>query len=137
MTRLLVDPGLLAATCPKASVSNEFRVRLLVQTVSFDGRYLAVTKMRNAPTIYTQIDLDSEEAGPETPEGSFILDLLPVLHSFKREAADPGSVVSVVGYYNGKEVNVVECYAVEAQTLLEEESMAVLGKVAKMNPLGR
>lgn len=132
MTRLVLDPEVLPLVCSKASVSNEFRVRLLVQTVSFDGRYLEVCKMRNAPHIHTQIVLDSEESGPETPGRSFILDLLPVLHTFKREASDPGSVVSVVGYYNGKEVNVVECYAVEAQAILEEGRIEVVGKVAKM-----
>lgn len=131
MTKLILDPLSLSLEFPKASESRIHRVRILCQVVEYDD-LTATLKVCKVPTIHklhTEINLIDE---PVVETCTLNVNLIGVLDKVKTEAIRVGSIVNMVGYFNGEEVNVIECYPVNGSSIIPENNVKVLEEISKL-----
>lgn len=131
MTKLIVDPLSLLLEFPKASESKSYRIRILGQVVEYDDvtATLKIRKVPNVPKLYTEINLIEDEA-PE--KYTLNLDVTGVLHTLTKESISVGAIVNIVGYYDGKEVNVIECYTVNGSSIIPPNNVKVLTEISSL-----
>lgn len=131
MTKLIVDPLSLLLEFPKASESKSYRIRILGQVVEYDDvtATLKIRKVPNVPKLYTEINLIEDDA-PE--KYTLNLDVTGVLHTLTKESISVGAIVNIVGYYDGKEVNVIECYTVNGSSVIPPNNVKVLTEISSL-----
>ncbi|CUM54485.1 uncharacterized protein AC631_04080 [Debaryomyces fabryi] len=131
MTKLILDPLSLSLEFPKASESRIHRVRILCQVVEYDD-LTATLKVCRVPTIHklhTEINLIDE---PTVEECTLNVNLIGVLDKVNVETISVGSIVNMVGYFNGADVNVIECYSVNGSSIIPENNVKVLEEISKL-----
>lgn len=131
MTKLILDPLSLSLEFPKASESRIYRVRILCQVVEYDD-LTATLKVCRVPTIHklhTEINLIDE---PTVEECTLNVNLIGVLNKVNVETISVGSIVNMVGYFNGADVNVIECYSVNGSSIIPENNVKVLEEISKL-----
>lgn len=133
MTRLVLDPATLPIEFPRASDSRVYRVRLIAQIVEYNDEAccLTVVKAPTVPQIHTTIVLDDIEE-----DGKVQINVLNIVDRLNLDAISPGSVVSIVGYYNGQEINPVECDAVNANAMMLGLDVSMMVAMSQMKDIG-
>jgi hypothetical protein len=48
------------------------------------------------------------------------------------ESISVGTIVNIVGYFNGEKVNVIECYSVNGSSMIPENNIKVLAEISKL-----
>lgn len=131
MTKLVLDPLNLSLEFPKASNSNLHRIRILAQVIAYDDdtSTLRITKVQNIPQLHTVINLIDE---PLSERDTLDLNVFNVLSTLNIEVTYPGTIVNIIGYYNGDDVNVVECYPVNGGTIIPEKNVQVLAGLSSL-----
>lgn len=131
MTKLILDPLSLSLEFPRASESRLHRVRVFGQVVEYDDvtATLKICKVPNIPKIHTEINL-IEETLPEI----YTLDVnvLGVLDKMNTESISVGTIVNITGYFNGEDVNVIECYPVNGSSVIPQNNLHVLSELSKL-----
>ena len=131
MTKLILDPLSLSLEFPKASESRLHRVRILCQVIENDD-LTATLKVRKVPNIHkfhTEINLIDE---PVAEAYTLNVNLFGVLNKMNAESISVGTIVNIVGYFNGEKVNVIECYSVNGSSMIPENNIKVLAEISKL-----
>ena len=131
MTKLILDPLSLSLEFPKASESRLHRVRILCQVVEYDDltATLKVCKVPNIHKLHTEINLIDE---PVEEAYTLNVNLFGVLDKINAESISVGTIINIVGYFNGEEVNVVECYHVNGSSIIPETNVKVLAEMSEL-----
>lgn len=131
MTKLILDPLSLSLEFPKASESRIHRVRILCQVVEYDDltATLKVCKVPNIHKLHTEINLIDE---PVAERYTLNVNLFGVLDKMNAESISVGTIVNIVGYFNGENVNVIECYPVNGSSIIPENNVKVLAGISKL-----
>ncbi|CAK7900793.1 hypothetical protein CAAN1_06S00914 [[Candida] anglica] len=125
MTHLVLDPSKLKNAFPRASQSRVERIRTFAQVVRYDINR-AVLWVTTVPTIR-----DNNGSAPPMLEWS----MSKVMGSLKSDVVDSGAVVDVVGYYNGKTVDIVECVAIDGGSLSMAANLDILHQITKLQDI--
>ncbi|KAM9930584.1 hypothetical protein OXX59_000412 [Metschnikowia pulcherrima] len=134
MTILSLDPSALSLFYPRASVDYPQKLRLIAQVVDNDpfSTLLAVKRVPNLASLHTEIDLDN--VGPEPAIETAQVDLSLIESAAARLDISAGSIVSIIGLYNGSFITAVECLTLESQALLGS-SIDTLAAMATLDDL--
>lgn len=125
MTKLILDPAILPLQYPRASSIRPKKIRLVAQVHRYDVQcgHLFLSRIPNLPPLHTQITLDDEPS----PEKPVAVDVAGVAQNLAPETTDPGSIVSIWGFYNGAIISAVECCPVNGQELLGGSAEVLAG----------
>ncbi|CCE73098.1 Piso0_000117 [Millerozyma farinosa CBS 7064] len=151
MTKLVIDPLSLSQEFPDASETNSVKIKLLAQVVEYDSQsaILKVTRMVNMPTFCSggdggQEDQEGisgvtsdehesmksrEQASQEAPKQYHTLsvNMFNVINSMTAEMTYKGSAVSLIGFFNGESLNVVDCYSFNSSfTMLRQDIQTIM-----------
>ena len=131
MTNLLLDPGTLKLEYPEASISKVFRVRILGQVLDYheSRTTLVLTKVPNLPKLHVKRDWETTKR--KTLEVN-ILNLLPVISP---ECINFGTIVFVTGYYDGEDLNVVECYPIKSKAIIAKENINTIIGISNLEEI--
>lgn len=131
MTKLILDPLSLPLEFPKASESRLHRVRILGQVVEYEdaAATLKVCKVPNIPKLHTEINLIDE---PVPEAHTLNVNIGGVLDKMNAESISIGTIVNIVGYFNGEDVNVIECYPVNGSSIIPHNNVTVLTEISKL-----
>lgn len=123
MTKLVLDPTQLGIECPNASESRLYKVRVFGQVLVYDEdtATLIIRKIPTIPKLYDQVILTDE-----TMEGTLPVNLFQVLEDLEGNVVRSGSIVNVIGYYNGNNINVVECFVVDSSLVASQDNINIL-----------
>lgn len=129
MTNLVLDPASLAILFPKASIENLLKVRIIGQVLEYNPQNASLTigKVPGMPSPQV-VSLDGIEQ--DTLDQDLSLCISRCISSMKEGSLDPGSIISIVGFYDGKNVNVIDCSTAES-TYLTLEAIQTLNAVSK------
>lgn len=129
MTKIILDPISLPYIFPSASESEIFRVRIFAQVLGYkdEESTLRITKICNAPKYHNYVIIDESD-----PEKYLDVSIHNILPEISNEVTIPGSLVSIVGYWNGEELNVIECNEFNGESLLPFSNLETLNKLASI-----
>lgn len=133
MTKLVLDPGTLEFECPEASISKVCRVRVLGQVLNYhEGKTtLVLTRVPNIPRLHNQACLDGETPNHKNLEVN-ILNVLPIVSS---ECIRVGNIVFVTGYYDGQDLNVIECYPIKSKSVIAQENINTIIEISRLEDM--
>lgn len=132
MTRLVLDPSTLPIEFPRASDSKLYRVRIIAQVVEYDDESccLTVVKVPTVPQIHTTIVLDDI-----ADDNQVHISLSNITDRLNLDCIRKGAVVNIIGYYNGRGINPVECDTVDTSVLMRGADVGMMVEMSKMRDL--
>ena len=133
MTNLVLDASCLSVLFPKASEENLVKVRIFGQIVDYDEQHGVVT-IRKGPGMPSPhvVSLEDEDSAPN--EECTSIDIKSVVDTLKSGDLDPGCLVTIIGFYNGEDINVVECCSVNG-TYISPRVMDTMQSISQVQKL--
>ncbi|OBA19351.1 hypothetical protein METBIDRAFT_46962 [Metschnikowia bicuspidata var. bicuspidata NRRL YB-4993] len=135
MTVTILDPAKLSLFYPKASDVTPQKIRVISQAVDYDisSALLAVQRLPNLGPLHEEINLDGLDAENTEPQLAHV-DLSKTNHASSSLYIPPGTIVSVVGFYNGSIITAVECIPLSEQVLLGKyiDTLAAVGTLKQL-----
>jgi ribosomal protein L2 len=116
MTRLILDPCSLPSLLPKASVSQVYKIRLIVQVVEYDGERVCL--------VVRQMPITGQVTAPS--RATVRIRVSEIISSLNPEMIHYGSIVSITAFYDGVDVTAVECNAINVNNMQPQENIATL-----------
>ncbi|EGW31123.1 uncharacterized protein SPAPADRAFT_142548 [Spathaspora passalidarum NRRL Y-27907] len=104
MTRLILEPGSLSSLYPDASVSQNYRVRIIAQVLEYHPDNATLTLIQ-VPT------LNSSDSSTIT------INIFEQLGDISGDVIRKGTVVNLEGFYDGNTVIVIDIYPINGAHL--------------------
>lgn len=111
MTNLVLDASCISVLFPKASEECLVKVRIFGQIVDYDDQHAVVT-IRKIPGMPSPHVVSLEEEDAATNEECTRIDINSAVGSLSGGDLDPGCLISIIGFYNGEDINVIECCSI-------------------------
>lgn len=125
MTHLVLDPKILSSNFLDASVSKSYRIRLIVQVIRFvkSDSYLIVSKI---PNICFEKKVNTVKNFHKKINQYFKIYIHDIIPFISDKITFYGSIINVIGFYNGKEFNAFECHILDHYCLLNSKNIEIL-----------